>query len=223
LTTFALIAEGITDQIVVRAILSEVFTSPVVGEIDIVPLQPLRDATDESRTQGYGGWELVLEYCSIPERILEALSFNDYIVIHIDTDSAEHANFGVPLTDNGVERGVHQIVEDVKGKLTSKITTSIFDEYAERFIFAIAVHSIECWILPFHARSPAGKRRIHSCERHLIAELHRKNILYRKDHRTYLGLSKDFRKRNKLEDARQSNVSLCIFIDNILNILSQFK
>jgi len=112
--TFALITEGITDQVVLETVIRANCHSMTTDEINIVPLQPTRDATDTARAKDFGGWEKILEYCSSPNRILEALDFNDYVVIHIDTDCAEHPNFGVQLSQNGLERRVAEIINDVK-------------------------------------------------------------------------------------------------------------
>ena len=81
--SFALITEGITDQIVIENILYG-FVGDL--EIDINPLQPLRDETDENRASNFGNWHKVLEYCS-SDRFKNALQFNDFIVVQIDTDA----------------------------------------------------------------------------------------------------------------------------------------
>jgi hypothetical protein len=87
--TFALITEGITDQVVLESVIRANCRSMTTDEIDVVPLQPTRDATDTARAKDFGGWEKIFEFCSSSARILEALDFNDYVVIHIDTDCAE--------------------------------------------------------------------------------------------------------------------------------------
>ena len=74
MATFGLITEGKTDQIVIDNILAGYFNS---RDIDINELQPLRDETDKNRSETFGGWYRVFEYCrSI--RFKEAFQFNDY-------------------------------------------------------------------------------------------------------------------------------------------------
>jgi len=59
---FGLITEGITDQIVIENILMGYFDKSE-DELEFKELQPLRDETDENKTQNYGGWDKVIEYC----------------------------------------------------------------------------------------------------------------------------------------------------------------
>lgn len=79
--TFALITEGLTDQAVIEIVIREYYHAKFADEVDVNILQPARDATDEARAAGQGRWERVLEYCSFHDRISEALSLNDYLVI----------------------------------------------------------------------------------------------------------------------------------------------
>ena len=50
MTSFALITEGITDQAVIENILFRYYKD----EVDVRPLQPPRDATDDARAGGHG-------------------------------------------------------------------------------------------------------------------------------------------------------------------------
>jgi hypothetical protein len=144
MTTFALISEGLTDQIVLTRIIELFFKETIDDDIFINPLQPLRDATDRV-TAPHGGWELVLEYCE--ESIDLALEANDYVVVHIDTDMGDHPNYGLPLTLCGVDRLHRDLVADAKRILISKIDQTTYNTYYKRLIFAIAVHSTESWLL----------------------------------------------------------------------------
>jgi hypothetical protein len=117
--SFALITEGITDQAVISAIINSYYRGHN-AEIALNFLQPLRDSTDEAREGSFGGWERVLEHCAAREQIIQALTFNDYIVIQIDTDCGEHQNFGVALTEGGLDRQVCSIICDVKNILLIK-------------------------------------------------------------------------------------------------------
>lgn len=53
MTTFGLIAEGITDQVVIENILIGYFNNP---DIIVNPLLPLRDETDKNRVDNYSNW-----------------------------------------------------------------------------------------------------------------------------------------------------------------------
>jgi hypothetical protein len=60
MVTFGFITEGITDQIIIEHILNGFFET---SDIDINELQPIRDETDRNRSENYGGWRLVFDYC----------------------------------------------------------------------------------------------------------------------------------------------------------------
>lgn len=71
MATFALIAEGITDQIVIENILIGCLTEGE-EEPEVNRLQPLRDSTGQSAAPAPGGWTLVFEYLRLGKH-LEAL------------------------------------------------------------------------------------------------------------------------------------------------------
>ena len=54
MASFALITEGITDQ----AVLENILTGLYGEDVEVNPLQPLRDATDTSRVKSdsFAGW-----------------------------------------------------------------------------------------------------------------------------------------------------------------------
>jgi hypothetical protein len=197
MTTFALIAEGITDQVVLDAILNGHYRGQLDDEVDTNSLQPLRDATDGSRVaeEEFGGWELVLEYCADHERLVEALEFNDYLVIQIDTDCGEHPNFGVPLTVGGKDRPVHELVEETQKVIIAALGADFYQEYQDRILFAICVHSLECWLFSLHESDNNKKNRSKSCEKHLGVVARKNGILYQKDYPIYDDLSREYRKK----------------------------
>ncbi|MFS8066703.1 MAG: hypothetical protein ACMG6S_10060 [Byssovorax sp.] len=95
MATFAIIAEGITDQRVIDSILLG-----CLGEEDDEPVvtyeQPPLDRTGlsvKSPKPEPGGWTLVLQYLRDGKH-LDALQFNDYLVVHIDTDVCEEPGSG---------------------------------------------------------------------------------------------------------------------------------
>jgi hypothetical protein len=213
--TFALIAEGITDQAVIESVIREYYRARLGDEVDVNNLQPVRDATDEARVSGQGGWERVLEYCSFRDRISEALSLNDYLVIQIDTDCGEQKNFGVPLTSGGVERSVNDIIVDVKGVIAQRLDNAFYELHRDRFIFAIAVHSLECWLLPLHAHTNSAKSRTLSCEHHLVLALTKKDISYGKNYRSYKMISHGFNRIENIVMASKHSKSFAIFLESL--------
>lgn len=57
---FALICEGVTDQITISNILCGFFDNEDLDE-DIAPLQPPYDATTQKQ-KDFGGWQMLLAY-----------------------------------------------------------------------------------------------------------------------------------------------------------------
>ena len=215
MASFALITEGITDQVVIETLL----LTCLGPDTAVNPIQPLRDATDESRQASYGGWERVLECCN-QSNFDEILSVNDFIVLQLDTDVAEHPNFGLALTENGQDRPVEALLADVRAVIIKKLGAA-WPQLVGRILFAIAVHSLECWILPLHAKTDAGRKHTKSCAKHL-ARLTGCKPEDLKTHRKFEELAAPLQKSRKnkqwaanLKCCRQHNQSLAIFLDSL--------
>lgn len=142
--TFALIAEGHTDQVVLERIIELICGDGFDDEVEVNFLQPLRDETD-SNASSFGGWELVFEYCRVA--FGDALGTNDYVVVHVDTDVGDHANFGLSLTQEGVDREHADLLEDARRIIIAQIGLERFESAKQRIVFAISIHSIESWLL----------------------------------------------------------------------------
>ncbi|WP_439496936.1 hypothetical protein [Bosea sp. (in: a-proteobacteria)] len=164
MATFALVSEGITDQIVLERIIEVVCAGFFDEGIDVNPLQPLRDATD-SRTAPHGGWEKVLEYCE--RSATDALEANDYLVIHLDTDQGDHPNFGVALTEGGRDRGYDALVVDAIGVVKSRLGEELYKEHKDRLLFAICVHTMESWLLLYLCGRDEPKNSLGRLNKHL--------------------------------------------------------
>lgn len=217
MTSFALVAEGITDQVVLERIIETVIEAKGEDDVEIVHLQPIRDATDESRQGAYGGWERVFEFCSSPERLREALIFNNYLVIHVDTDCCEHPNFGVSRTNGGVMRAQADLIADVRQALAGRLGQEFCNELGARLIFAIAVHNIEFWILPFYGDIRLSTGSI-SCEKKLKETLAKRRLTYKKDYQSFTALADCFSNYKEIERCKDKNYSLSVFIDSLLAI-----
>lgn len=208
MASFALITEGITDQVAISAILYGLYDE----EPEIRPVQPLRDATDEARQGSFAGWEKVFEYCSLDD-FAAIFATNDYAIIQVDTDVCDHTNFPVAFVDENGERSPADLVAEVIAFIGTKISPSILSRYGDRIFYAVSVHSLECWLLPVHATTAAEKRRTKSCEVHLTRVLNRKDIQFKKDYRTYTTLAKPLEKRAGIDTVRRHNESFAMFVD----------
>jgi len=165
---FAIIAEGITDQIIIDDILAGYFNS---DDLNVAYFQPSQDETDINKSGNYGGWNQVFEHCQ-PKRLAEALEFNEYIIIQIDTDVSDEY-YGVPHQNENGELSVEEIIELVTEKFKIIIGEEFYNKYHERIIFAIAVHSTECWLLPLYY-TDKRKSKIVNCLNTLNLEIIKK-------------------------------------------------
>lgn len=217
MTTFALVTEGITDQVVIEAVLDAFYSDVAAEDVDVNILQPLRDETDIARQgrDSFGGWENVLEHVSLPERMSDALQFNDYLVVQIDTDCCGHKNFDVATAAFGKELPIPEIVDAVKTFIISKIDPEIYRAAKDRIIFAVGVHSTECWLLPLYAKKEQHIKKTQSCEHHLAHYVNLENQDYSKDYACYVKLVAPLRKRPRFNAAREKCKSLDIFLSDL--------
>jgi hypothetical protein len=211
--SFALITEGITDQIVIENILYGFVGD---AEIDINPLQPLRDETDENRTASPGNWHKVLEYCS-SDRFKDALQFNDFIVVQIDTDVCHDYQVS-DRDEEGNELSVEDMTERIQLFLIQRIGAEFYAKYRPRILFAIAVQSIECWLLPL-AYTNNKKGKITGCLETLNRALSKQKSFSidpnNKRPEYYRIVSDPYSKHKKLMSLYESNPSLNTFIRSL--------
>ena len=211
--SFAQVTEGLTDQIVIENILFGFFDDP---NIDINPLQPLRDETDRNRAVTPGNWHKVLEYCS-SEEFRGAFQFNDYLIVQIDTDVA--ADYGVSDRDGeGNEFSVEDMIERVKVLLVERIGQEFYGNYSPRILFAISVQSIECWLLPLFFTDNRKSKTV-NCLDTLNQGLKTKKPYFidpkNKNSRYYDNISSEYTKRKKLMQLHTSNASLEAFVHEL--------
>jgi hypothetical protein len=136
---FAVIAEGITDQVVIKNILLGIHANQD-EEPFITFEQPRLDESARQAPHAPGGWTLVVQYFKAG-LYKQALQTNTYLVVHIDTDVSE---------DYGVAKGSseEELIATVVEMFQRMVDDEVWQAHGHRFIFAIAVHEIECWLLP---------------------------------------------------------------------------
>lgn len=213
MTSFGLIIEGKTDRIVIKNILTGYFDN---NDIIFKSLQPLEDETDKNRIENYGGWKLVFNYCS-SSKFREAFQFIDYVVVQIDTDTSEEIHYDIPKIEDGKELSVEEIIEKVCEKLRNLIGAEFYDEYSERIIFAISVHSLECWLLPLYYTNNKKAKSV-NCLNTLNQALKKGNFTIDATNKTpeyYELISQQYLKHKTLMSKCSDNPSLKIFVDEI--------
>jgi len=209
---FAIIAEGITDQIIIDDILAGYFNS---DDLNVAYFQPSQDETDINKSGNYGGWNQVFEHCQ-PKRLAEALEFNEYIIIQIDTDVSDEY-YGVPHQNENGELSVKEIIELVTEKFKIIIGEEFYSKYHERIIFAIAVHSTECWLLPLYY-TDNKKSKIKNCLVTLNQALTKAGFTIdpnKKNPEYYRKISRKYWKHKFVMSSYQHNPSFKIFIEEV--------
>ena len=208
---FGLITEGITDQIVIENILCGFYKDYDDLDEEISPLEPPRDETDMKQAYSeFGtGWSAIFNYLS-ETRFRDDVLNSEYVIIQIDTDIAEE--FGCSLTQS-VEEIIKSVIEKIVEKIDSK--ELFYQENREKIIFAISVHSLECWILSIYELNK--KEKIIGCEDKLKKAVVKvsKKLKVDKNYKNYDKLTQDFLKHKKLMKITSQNSSFQIFIDKL--------
>lgn len=161
MSSFGIISEGYTDQLLLEGILEGFFKGSEDAP-QVKFLSPPLDETDAAQAQK-AGWYQVFEYCKYKENIERDLQFNDYLVIQIDTDVSEESHYDVKKKVDGVELTPIELVTGVIQKFQLLMSNEVFNEYADKLIFAISVHSIECWLLPEFGKTSSDKKKTVNC------------------------------------------------------------
>ncbi len=214
---FAIASEGETDQIVIENILCGYYRdTDLRSEIGYV--YPL-DKTQQKRLEDkFSNWELLLKHIST-KRFRKDVINNKYMIVQIDTDISDHKNFGVSKHNLSIEELIEKVIERLISQIDSE--REFYQKYKEKIIFAISVHSLECWILPIYA----DKKSIIQCEdklKYAVATSKSKKIqklkVDKKDGNAianYKKLTSDFTKYKELMKIISKNKSFEIFINRL--------
>jgi len=214
--SFGVVAEGITDQRVIENILQGYLGNeddePVVNYV-----QPPLDKTG-SHGVAYGGWGLVFDFLRRGE-YRNALQTNDFLVLQIDTDVSQQVGYDVPWREGGRELTPADLVARVVQKLESLIDEEFYRKHAARFVFAVAVDGIECWLLPLLYNNNKAEKTTGCLEaaNHELKLKNRKPLKHgeHKDPRAYDEASRAYAKRATLMKQRSRNPSLDLFIEDL--------
>lgn len=209
---FGLACEGITDQITLENILCGYFENPDLSE-DITALQPPFDETDQK--QGDGGWPLLLKYLA-STRFRDDVLNTEFVVLQIDSDIAD--KLGIPHKDNnGNDLLAEIIITQLKAQLIASINigaSQFYETHAPKILFAICVHSLECWLVAHHAEQSA----IHDCFEVLKAVIAPNVVRVTKKPKNYNKLSEPFLARANIDAATEKAPSFRVFIQSLDNI-----
>jgi len=213
---FALVTEGPTDHVILKNVLIGFFKDQ--REPDIY-----REHPDPQAEKQYGGWTLVLQYLR-EKKYEQAFQLNRHLIVQVDTDVAEEPGFDVPRQDENGPFSLEKFVSKVAERLKIEIGGPDLGVYGDRFIFAIGVEQLECWVLPLWFNDSKGEQianctaRLGGCNQ-LRDELSRKNYRWirkeEKDTLSYDLASREYRKRGVWVAQGRRNPSLAIFLEEL--------
>lgn len=214
---FGLICEGVTDFHVLKHIIQAYF-----ADAEFRAIQPNLDETHKKTETGtFGGWELVAEYLK-SDHFEDTIVSTDYVVVQIDTDVCEHTNFGVsPI--NLADSDHQAFYDNIRLKMIEwmdNFEPDTYDHYKHKIIFAISVHSLECWLLAYHDTRPRSCK-ITGCAAELSAVMRRQskslNTVTKKV-QEYIEHSKDLKKQRNHPPVIAKSDSFKIFVDQLAAI-----
>lgn len=203
--TFAGIVEGTNDKRVITNILAGYFNNPDIKPTWLQPRDPIAN-TKESPA----GQTRVIKYCQ-SRQFKTAFQENEYVIIHIDTDISLERQLNIPHYDkNGELLTPEQLIAKVVNKFRELIGEDFYDQYTDKIIFAIAVHSIECWLMPLCLPDKNGETN--ECLNILKRDL---PDFKEKDPRYYQNISMEYTNQSSLLKLYTENPSLKIFIEEL--------
>jgi hypothetical protein len=215
----ALITEGVSEYKVVKYIIEKYHK-----DIDpkIIQIQPL---VINDKQETVGGWVEVLKYCSRDNDLREIFyNGNDYLIIQIDTDQSQEAPFSISHNKevDNKSKSVEELYLEVVEKLRSLINVEILQEYGDKIIFAISIHSIECWFLPIYFTNN-DKSKTSGCIDKLNQELSKKldrglpktNKNDFEAQKTYSIILKNWNNKKAIIDSAKHNFAFNKFIEDL--------
>jgi hypothetical protein len=145
MTSFAIICEGISENLSLHAIVEKISQEDVY----FADIQPRTDKSHGHTVQeGSGGWTEVLSHCNT-EVFKQALESNDNLIVQIDTDKCDNQCFDIKKTDEKNQpRPDVEIYDDIVTRLLQGVDQDFYEANKERIIFAVCFEEIECWFLP---------------------------------------------------------------------------
>lgn len=193
--SFAVIAEGQTDHAVLKQMLIGYCDNPDL----LVTLLP--------EPSHPGGWDRVFKHCH--KDVGQLLARHSFVVIHIDGDWIGLSSKTKAL---GATASPEDIIRYSREQLAEAIGAPLMQQHGDRILFAVAVDTIECWLLPFVAKTPPDAALTTGCGGKL-KKLQGK--AYQKDVRTYERIVRPYAASKELAAKAQDNPSLKVFYQEL--------
>lgn len=213
---FGLACEGVTDQITIENILCGYFENIEDLDEEIQPVQPLFDETDQKQ-KDFGSWQMLLKYLASTRFRTDVLNTR-FIIVQVDTDDCDKVHFDVSKVDiNNDELETGILVENVIEKLISVIESGhagFYQAHAEKIIFSISVHMLECWIYAHYNQKSLKNPKTKGCFKaleYILPKIEKTYPYYKK-------LTTPFLKRKNIDAVAKKDPSFHIFIQSLAAI-----
>lgn len=203
---FGIVGEGVTDFYVLENLL--------IGFFNDKDLPVTRFRPKQQEPFGFGN---LMNYLASEDFIIDLESV-DFTLVQIDTK--ECADWNPSINNIGDDdTQIEVFIEQVRNFLIDKIGNEFYQEFQDRIIFAITVHEIECWLLPFHINTLAHQRKIVGCIGTLENIANTKGISINQKNfqqgKHYEDFSKPLKKKKELLLKAKLNPSLNAFIETL--------
>jgi uncharacterized protein YlzI (FlbEa/FlbD family) len=208
------VSEGISDYGVIKHIV-EIY----LKELDAYTI-PLKPKQKNNIQVGFGTWQGVLEYVAGNDLMIKEAVAEDcvHIIIQIDTDVSPE--YGVPFNEG--KDMLDSFYENVKGLIESRIHTDIDREI---IIYAVCIHTLECWLIPFITDNNGKCLKINNCIRTVnneISSQHKNiNVLDKNSTNSKNAYQFILKKKKKVDDIKKCaeyNIGFQKFLEQLENI-----
>jgi hypothetical protein len=143
------------------------------------------------------------------------------VVIQIDTDVCEEPGYDVPRREQGRQLDPRELAGKAVEKLKGLIGAEVWASDGHRFLFAVAVDEIECWLLPLlFSNKKAAK--VTGCLQAVNHERRKSSLPplskadgTEKDPRAYESASRPYTGRRLLLKSCTKNPSLQVFVEQV--------
>jgi hypothetical protein len=210
---FGIIAEGDSDQVVIRNILK----SFGIDKSDVLFIKP-NNQQDETDLVGLGDQTIgtfqgVKNACLGNDGkrpyFIKAFEISDvqYMIIHLDTAEIDNQNFSPvrPIKTNNPNYST-----ELRAKTIELINTWLENNYQEQLLYAISIEEIEAWCLTVYAKKgdvdTANSANPKSTLSHQMKGKKSNSVEV---------ISEYFRKKKRLDKCTPFNQSLKDFVDSV--------
>ncbi|MBK8625795.1 MAG: hypothetical protein IPN86_09615 [Saprospiraceae bacterium] len=207
-----IIAEGVTDQRVIRNILYSFELEK--NQIRFLRPELSKDATDGFRNMSereFGSWTNVKDECvqknSVNPFFNNILDEEKVLVIQLDSDVC--SNYGVSEV---IPINNHTSIDLQRSRVIDKIKEWMENAFSEQIGYAICVRNMDAWVLSLDEFKPQKDTSLISDPKNQLKKTGNKNLRLRSQAEAYELISDSFSKKKNLSKAILKNESLKLFV-----------